>query len=552
MTAAIYARKSTEQAGVADVQKSVARQIEHARAYATRKGWTVADEHVYVDDGISGAEFANRPGYQRLMGALTPRALFQILIMSEESRLGREAIETGYALKQLVTAGVRVFFYLEDRELTLGTMADDTMMFLRNQFSAEERRKASQRSTDSVRHKFALGHVVGGRVFGYDNERVAAGHVERRLNDPEAAIVRRIFDLYAAGNGYSRIVKLLNAEVAPAPKPYQGRPAGWSPSSVFEVLRRPLYRGDVVWNRTRKRDLWGQVNRSRRPDSDLLTRHDEALRIVSETQWRAAETRLRAARRDHQAATRGQVGGRSRDVDSRYLLPGFARCAVCGDGLGVLSHEHAGNLRIYRYGCVANHKRGENVCGNALKLPIERVDQAVLGELGGKVLRPAVVMAIVDGVLEAMRPGADDVGRQRDELRRIEREIGRFVEAIAAGGPLASLVERLKAREQRRDELARSIAAREGLAVRRFDRKSIEQTARAHCDRWRQVLSGGDVQEGRGVLREVLEGPLRFTPDERTYRFEGLLSFGKLLAGIVPFSLATNLVGPPGIEPGTP
>jgi hypothetical protein len=202
--------------------------------------------------------------------------------------------------------------------------------------------------------------------------------------------------------------------------------------------------------------------------------------------------------------------------------------------------------------CVANHKRGEHVCGNALKLPIERVDGAVLGEIGGKVLRPAVVMAIVDGVLEAMRPGAGDDERLRDELCRIEREIARLADAIAAGGPLSSLVERLKAREQRRDELTRTIAARDGLTVRRFDRKTIEQQARAHCDRWRELLSAGDVQEGRALLREVLEGPIRFTPDARTCRFDGLLSFHKVLAGIVPCSLATDLVGPPGIEPGTP
>ena len=67
MTAAIYARKSTEETGVADEQKSVARQIEHARHYAQRKGWNIANENVYVDDGISGAEFANRPGFLRLM-----------------------------------------------------------------------------------------------------------------------------------------------------------------------------------------------------------------------------------------------------------------------------------------------------------------------------------------------------------------------------------------------------------------------------------------------------------------------------------------------------
>jgi len=36
------------------------------RAYAARKGWTVDDRYIYVDDGISGAEFANRPGILRL------------------------------------------------------------------------------------------------------------------------------------------------------------------------------------------------------------------------------------------------------------------------------------------------------------------------------------------------------------------------------------------------------------------------------------------------------------------------------------------------------
>src|SRR5687768_6521318 len=94
--AAIYARKSTDQTGVADDQKSVTRQVEHARVYAVSKGWTVDAECVFVDDGISGAEFANRPGFLRLMNALKPRAPFQVLIMSEVSRLGREQIETAY------------------------------------------------------------------------------------------------------------------------------------------------------------------------------------------------------------------------------------------------------------------------------------------------------------------------------------------------------------------------------------------------------------------------------------------------------------------------
>ncbi len=120
MIVALYARKSTDQAGAGDKSESVERQIAHARAYAVRKGWTVADAHVYADDGISGAEFSDRrPGLARLLNALRPRPPFQVLVMSEESRLGRESIEVAYALKAFVQAGVRVFLYLEDRERTI-------------------------------------------------------------------------------------------------------------------------------------------------------------------------------------------------------------------------------------------------------------------------------------------------------------------------------------------------------------------------------------------------------------------------------------------------
>jgi site-specific DNA recombinase len=73
MLAAIYARKSTTQ-DVSDTERSVTRKIEHAHAYAARKGWTVAPAHVYVDDGISGAEFLKRPGFVRLMTSLSPKS----------------------------------------------------------------------------------------------------------------------------------------------------------------------------------------------------------------------------------------------------------------------------------------------------------------------------------------------------------------------------------------------------------------------------------------------------------------------------------------------
>ena len=114
LIAAIYSRKSTEQNGVVEEARSVTRQVEQARAYADRKGWRVEDHAIFIDDGVSGAEFANRPGFVRLMTAVSakPSPGFDVLVLSAESRLGRESIETAYSLKQIIAAGVLVSFSL--------------------------------------------------------------------------------------------------------------------------------------------------------------------------------------------------------------------------------------------------------------------------------------------------------------------------------------------------------------------------------------------------------------------------------------------------------
>jgi site-specific DNA recombinase len=353
MIAAIYARKSTEQNGVADEQKSVARQVEHARAYAERKGWTVSDDHVYIDDGISGAEFANRPGFLRLMNALKPRPSFHALIMSEESRLGREAIETAYALKQIVTAGVRVFFYLEDRERTLDSPTDKIMLSLTAFADELEREKARQRTYDAMVRKARAGHVTGGRTFGYDNVDIMGAngkrsHVERRINAAEAAIVRRIFRLCADGVGQTRIAKQLNAESAIAPRAQQGRPRAWAPASVHEILFREIYRGIIAWNRTRKRNQWGQHQQTARPAGDWIHVPAPDLRIVSEADWHAAHRRLDAARAHYERDAAGRRRSH-RDQDSKYLLRGSVAVRSAGGAstyaAGRTGHPDTGGAR---------------------------------------------------------------------------------------------------------------------------------------------------------------------------------------------------------------
>ena len=310
MIAAIYARKSTEQTGVTDAEKSVTRQIEHARAYATRKGWSVADDHVYADDAVSGAETKRLVNRQRLLSAIDSGPPFQALIMRDTSRFSRrDGDEVFGELKAIAKAGVEVWFYQDGQRFTFGTLAANVTGFLSAEFAADYRRQIAAWTYAAMEQQARAGHVTGGRVFGYDNVRVD-GHVERRVNTTEAAVVRRIYDLYAAGRGLSSIAHTLNADGASCPRAQQGRVNGWCASSVREVLKRPLYRGDVVWGRAWKRDREGQVSPTPRPSQEWLRRAAPELRVVSEDLAGAVDARRAAMRQRALGQANGRLMGR--------------------------------------------------------------------------------------------------------------------------------------------------------------------------------------------------------------------------------------------------
>jgi tetratricopeptide (TPR) repeat protein/tRNA A-37 threonylcarbamoyl transferase component Bud32 len=107
-----------------------------------------------------------------------------------------------------------------------------------------EREKARQRTYDAMCRKARARQVTGGSVFGYRNRDVVdakgrRSHVERQIDETQAAVVREVFSLCANGYGKAAIAKHLNAKAAPAPRAQQGRPHAWAPSSVREVLCLP-------------------------------------------------------------------------------------------------------------------------------------------------------------------------------------------------------------------------------------------------------------------------------------------------------------------------
>jgi DNA invertase Pin-like site-specific DNA recombinase len=527
MIAAIYARKSTEQYRADADDTSVQRQIANARAFAAQHGWQLRDAHVYADDAVSGAETRKLVNRQRLLDALgAGRAPFQILIMRDASRFSRRDGDEAFGeLKRIAQSGIAIWFYQDAKQFTFGEFGDNVVGFVRAEMNAEFRRQIGKWTREAMVRKAKAGHVTGGRVFGYDNVRVD-GHVERQINPLQADVVRRIFSLSASGVGYTRIAKLLNEESASAPRPQQGRPAGWSPSSVNEVLHRPLYTGQVVWNKTRKRNAAGQTAVAARPEAEWLRQQNESLRIVSDDEWSAAHTRLASRQR----FVCGQSVRPGRDIESKYLLSGFARCGTCGGSIGALSRSHGGH-RAFFYGCLAHAKRGPKICANALVLPIERVNDAVLARLAGDVLHPAVITAIIDGVFDALNPAAvaGNVSALRAELRALDRRIENLTTAVENGASVTPLIAKLQARQAEREALLTQIGAAEASVQLAVDRKTVRQKVLQQLDSWRELLA----TNARQTLREVLDGPLRLTPDGKRYHFQAATTTGSLIEGLI-------------------
>ena len=546
MFAAIYARKSTEQ-NVADEAKSVTRQIDNATAYAIRKGWTVTQDYIFQDDGISGAEFAKRPGLTHLRSFLgSGRAPFHVLVVADNSRLGREASETAYLIKQLDEAGVEVWSYLDNRSLTPRDAIGKLISSVQGFSDEDHREKSSKKGHEAHTRLVQQAKVTGGRVYGYRNVDVHKGvdsqgrpirsHVERVIHEPEAEVIRRIFRLYGIdAHGLKHIAKTLTREGVPPPTPFiqkdttKPQPVkGWATDTVRSILKRDLYHGVIVWNKSKKRTSWGKVQQRRRPQSEWISVPAEHLRIVPEELWQ----RVASIRQEYESQTLrffdGRLAGRPPKHGVTNLLAGLSTCGICGGGLIVETSHRKNGPRVPEYICFRRRKNGG--CTNTLHPRVEEVNEAVLFALEAHALTPEAIEQVIQFTER------DDIKDRQIALdkqqARLEKQRTNIVDAIALGGDIPALVSGLKEVESQIKALQVESAALR--PVPRLPQSVIED----RLAEWRRMLRGTTTQ-GRSVIQRIVHGRIVFTPRPADspfgpgYDFAAPTRFDKLFAGVV-------------------
>src|SRR5580693_1894018 len=206
--AVIYARYSS------DLQRdaSIEDQIRLCRGQIDKEGWQYL--HAYTDRASSGASTL-RPAYQALLEDAR-RGGFDIVIAEALDRLSRDQEDVAGLLKRLRFAGVRLFTVAEGEigELHVGLKGTMNALFLRD---------LADKTRRGLEGRVRAGRSGGGLCFGYDlvREHDARGepiYGGRSVNEPEAAIVRRIFAEFGAGKSPRRIAIDLNRDGVPGPR----------------------------------------------------------------------------------------------------------------------------------------------------------------------------------------------------------------------------------------------------------------------------------------------------------------------------------------------
>jgi len=162
------------------------------------------------------------------------RREYDVLIVARFDRLSRDYATLAVLERQLERHGVRVVSTAEENGD--GPVAD----YMRGNLAL-----VAQLERALIRQRFDLAKSKGRRegryvegVVPYGYRRGEGGRLE--VDEPRAALVRRIFAAAKAGTGPGAIARQLNEEGVAAP-----RAKAWNRQTITLMLRNPVYRGEL-------------------------------------------------------------------------------------------------------------------------------------------------------------------------------------------------------------------------------------------------------------------------------------------------------------------
>src|SRR5216683_3126298 len=497
MRTAVYARVSTTRQAQA---QGIEQQLDRLRAAVAERGWELDDQHVYRDDGYSGARLG-RPGLDRLRDHAALADL-DVVVVTAPDRLARNYVHQVLLIEELAGHGCRVEFL--DRPMS-SDPHDQLLLQIRGAVAEYERTLITERMRRGRQAKLRAGTLLPWTTppFGYrlDAERPRDAAAVR-VEPGESVLVAQMFDWYLEPQAtvYQLARRLTGLGVAtPTGKPR------WNVASVRWILRNPAYTGRALTNRTRVTPARQRksamlpagpgVSHAPRPPEDWI--EVPVPQILSEETFAQVQAKLD-----------GNQQGAARNTRHEYLLRALVSCGACR--LSCTGRQSAAGYRYYLCrGRTDALRAAQGQRCTARYIPAGQLDELVWADLCALLTDPAQL----GHALQRARGGAwlpqELRARQaaiRQALGQLERQQQRLLDAY-----LAEVVG-LPELERKRQELDRRHATLlaqqrqlDAAAEQRLELKAVADGIEAFCQTIRAGLATATFAQRRQLAELLID-----------------------------------------------
>ena len=364
----------------------------------SKPNWTFVPG--YIDEGISGTSTKKRDSFLRMIKD-AKAGRFDFIITKEISRFSRSTLDSIKYTQELLEHGVGVLFQ-NDNINTLDSDSEFRLVVMAG-VAQDEVRKLSERLKFGFRQAIKNGHVLGNdKLWGYDKKDCVL-----TINEDEAQVVRRIFDLYANQHmGIRRISQTLLDEGFTSRK---GN--AFNVLTIRHILCNPKYKGWYCANKSQTVDY-----RSKRKifldESEWVMYPDPSVpAIVSEELWDRANALYK---RRSQQMRQHQSGA---EFHNRYPYSGKIVCEEHGTRFhrqvikSAKGETETWQCRVYR-------SRGRAGC-SAPQLRTTELDQ-IIAHIFDQLAQDK--QAIIDAVVTVLQSAPDEHDYAQD-IHRIEEDL---------------------------------------------------------------------------------------------------------------------------------
>jgi len=315
---ALYPRLSHEDE-LQGESNSISNQKRILETYAKQNGFT--NLRWYTDDGYSGANF-QRPGFQAMLADIEAGKVGTVIV-KDMSRLGRNYLQVGMYTEMIFPQKNVRFIAINDG--VDSAQGENDFAPLRNIFNEWLVRDTSKKIKAVKRSKGMSGKPITSKpVYGY-----LMDEDENFIIDEEAApVVRQIYSLCLAGNGPTKIARMLTEQQIPTPGTLEYRRTGstrryhpgyeckWATNTVVHLLENREYTGCLVNFKTDKVSYKLKHSIENPPEKQVIFENHHEPIIDRETWERVQELRKQRKRPNR--------------YDEVGLFSGILFCADCG------------------------------------------------------------------------------------------------------------------------------------------------------------------------------------------------------------------------------